>query len=161
MQPGDRDALLRLGQLYIHGIEGAPLDKKEGYRFILEAANLDSPEAQYLLGKAYESGSGVKKDAEQAVRWLRKSAAQHHAGAQNELGLLYIQGEGVERNEHAAFKHWKASAMQNHPLAQYNLVGLYMQGLGVEKITRKRPNGSSQVRSKANRKLCSFWDSYT
>lgn len=29
MQPGDRDALLRLGQLYIHGIEGAPLDKRK------------------------------------------------------------------------------------------------------------------------------------
>ena len=106
MQPGDRDALLRLGQLYIHGIEGAPLDKKEGYRFILEAANLDSPEAQYLLGKAYESGNSVKKAVEQDVRWLRKSAAQRTAGDQTELGIIYIQGEGVERNEHAAGEHW-------------------------------------------------------
>lgn len=133
MQPRDKDALFKLGQLYIQGIDQAPLDRKKGFQFIRDAADLGSPEAQCLLGEAYMSGEGVKKDIKQGILWLQKSATQGHAGAQNYLGVLYLVGEGVERNEKKAFQWIHASAMQNEAIAQYNMGGLYMEGLGVEK----------------------------
>ena len=55
--------------------------------------------AQNHLGRCYDTGSGVAKDAVEAVRWDRKAAAQSHAEAQFNLGAPYASGWGVAKDE--------------------------------------------------------------
>jgi TPR repeat protein len=47
-----------------------------------KAANQDLPEAQYLLGKCFETGNGVGADKGMAAVWYEKSAKQGFAAAQ-------------------------------------------------------------------------------
>ena len=52
-----------------------------------QAADKSIPEAEYLIGRCYIYGHGVKKDYKQAVKWFKKAAEQGDARAQNALGL--------------------------------------------------------------------------
>ena len=56
----------------------------------IRAAEQGNAEAQYQVGRAYESGRGVLRDEWQAVEWFRKAAANSHAEARNELARRRI-----------------------------------------------------------------------
>ena len=56
------------------------------------------------VGKCYEIGDGVGRDAAEAVKWYRMAAEQGSAGAQFELGRCYAFGIGVRRNRATADK---------------------------------------------------------
>lgn len=77
------------------------------------------PEAQYLMGIAFASGSGVEEqDYETAVRWLTLSADQGFAEAQFQLGEIFNAGKpGVPRNIMDARKLWRRAADQGHHIA--------------------------------------------
>jgi TPR repeat protein len=65
-----------------------------------ERAAAGDAEAQFTLGKNYESGrSGVKKDYAEAANWYRKSAEQGNAYAQASLGILYHSGKGLPHDD--------------------------------------------------------------
>jgi len=63
---------------------------------LLESALKGDAEAQFELGKNYETGRiGLPKDLVQAERWYRASAEQGDPYAEASLGLLYQFGKGV------------------------------------------------------------------
>jgi TPR repeat protein len=63
---------------------------------LLEGALRGDAEAQFELGKNYETGRiGLPKDFVQAERWYRASANQGDPYAEASLGLLYQFGKGV------------------------------------------------------------------
>jgi len=53
------------------------------------AKDRNDAHAQYLLGRRYLIGYGVKPSAEDAARWLKKAAKAHHGEALCLLGWLY------------------------------------------------------------------------
>ena len=52
-------------------------------------------QAQFELGRLYESGLGVPKSHKKAMEYWKLAAEQNHALAQYGLGWLYFYGEGV------------------------------------------------------------------
>ena len=45
------------------------------------AAEQDHAAAQYMLGRALQTGQGITQSVDEAVAWYRKSAAQEYAAA--------------------------------------------------------------------------------
>ncbi|MGA9978537.1 MAG: hypothetical protein WBQ08_07880, partial [Candidatus Sulfotelmatobacter sp.] len=50
--------------------------------------------AEYLLGRAYMTGTGVSQNYVEAARYYRQAAAQALPDAEFALGYLYEQGKG-------------------------------------------------------------------
>ncbi len=57
----------------------------------IDEAAKGSASAQYLIGRRYLDGEGVRKDEGQARRWLEKSAAQGNLDAQAALQKIGVQ----------------------------------------------------------------------
>jgi TPR repeat protein len=63
---------------------------------LLESALKGDPDAQFELGKNYETGRiGLPKDLAQAEHWYREAAEQGDPYAEASLGLLYQFGKGL------------------------------------------------------------------
>jgi len=93
-----------------------------------ESGNVD---AQFRLGKAYQTGSGVARDDAKAAEWFRKAAEQGNAGAENSLGIMYSMGLGVEKNKEEAVNWYRKAAKQGSPDAMFNLGASYYNGEGI------------------------------
>jgi hypothetical protein len=66
---------------------------------LLESAQKGDAEAQFELGKNYETGRiGLPKDLALAEHWYREAAAQGDSFAEASLGILYQFGKGVHRD---------------------------------------------------------------
>ncbi|MBO6836916.1 MAG: sel1 repeat family protein [Alphaproteobacteria bacterium] len=72
---------------------------------LLPAAQAGDPEAQFHLGRAYESGEGVPQNDFEAVRWFQAAAQQDHPGAAMDLGWMLANGYGVAKDEGRAL-YW-------------------------------------------------------
>jgi hypothetical protein len=72
--------------------------------------------AEFLLGLAYEIGSGVPQNCAQAAEWVARSAAAGNAAAQYNLGLRYREGDGVPADPELS-RQWlhKATARKYAP----------------------------------------------
>lgn len=61
---------------------------EEAYKYLIQAADLGNPEAEYNLGVMYNSGIVVEENKEKAIYWYKKSAAQGWTDAQYNLDIL-------------------------------------------------------------------------
>jgi uncharacterized protein len=98
---------------------------------VQKKADAGDASAQFALGKAYESGNGLRQDPKQAALWYRKAAEQGNAKAQNSLGVLYWLGDGVERDKKQAVQWYRKAARQGEASAMFNLGAAYYNGDGV------------------------------
>jgi hypothetical protein len=110
---------------------GVPSTYGDAMRWYEKAAEDGSVQAQNLLGRMFESGTGRARDERAAAGWYRRAAAQGHGGAQFRLGLMYFEGRGVVRDSVAAARWYQMAAMQGHVRAAFNLGYLYDIGAGV------------------------------
>lgn len=94
---GDVEALYQLGGKYMYGL-GVPMDKAEGARWWIKAAEAGHVEAQRNLGASYNNGDGVKVDVERADYWTRKAIEQGDALAMYNMGKHYQHGHGVPKD---------------------------------------------------------------
>src|SRR5215475_2239351 len=60
--------------------------------------------AQFLLGRRYARGEGVKTDITQTVKWCQPSAAHGDAGGQYCMAFLYANGLGISSDVEEAFR---------------------------------------------------------
>jgi len=97
-----------------------------------KTAEQGNAEAQFILGKRYDNGDGVEKNAEEAVEWYRKAAEQGNSDAQLALGGCYSIGCGVEENPEEAIKWLLKAVEQGNSDAQLALGRCYLNGYGVE-----------------------------
>jgi TPR repeat protein len=87
--------------------------------------------AQFLLGRAYYSGSdGLPRDEITAMPWFRKAADQGQVNAQTYLGYMYEEGRGVKKDEAQAVEWYRKAAEQGERNAQRNLGMMYADGRG-------------------------------
>ena len=97
-----------------------------------KAADQGDADAQFQLGRMYDSGK-VLQDHAQAAAWYRKAAKQGHTVAQFNLGCLYMAGEGVPQEFAKAAAWYRKAADQGDADAQLQLGRMYGSGEGVPK----------------------------
>ena len=92
------EAFLALGQYYLDGIPGKPLEANPSYAadlFRHAASYFGDAEAQYRLARLYMNGTGVEKNVGLAVNWLATAAKKQHAASQATLGEILWRGQDV------------------------------------------------------------------
>lgn len=98
------------------------------------AAEKGVPEAQALLGLAFELGLEGREDQKAAADWYGKAAAQGFAGAQLAIGAMYEEGRGgLPKDLKLAAEWYLKSAEQGDADAQNRLGVFYENGSGVPK----------------------------
>ena len=65
---------------------------------LAQRAEKGDAEAEYELGRAYQSGSSVQQNYAEAARWYRKAAEQGNTDARFSLAEMYFEGLGVAKN---------------------------------------------------------------
>ena len=101
------------------------LNEKSGQQALPESdlisirrhANEGEAEAQYMLGRMYETGRKVEKDKTHAVTWYKSAASQGHRDAQYRLALSLIYGLGTEKNINQGGEWLHKAAAQKHEAA--------------------------------------------
>ena len=116
-----------------------------GASFLLGASNLDElrtkaengdAAAQFQLGRMFDTGDGVPRDATEAVRLYRLAAEQGNDASQWFLAIAYDRGRGVPRDAAdaaLAAKRYRLAADQGNANAQNSLGVMYDHGWGVPK----------------------------
>jgi FOG: TPR repeat, SEL1 subfamily len=119
----DEQCLMKLFMLlYENKVE--PQSADELYQLINPPARRGNTEAQFYLGKMFQSGTGISKNESEALNWFKKSAGKNNIKAQYELALIYHHGQGVKTNIKTAKKWYKKCADQGHFDAQNTLTEL-------------------------------------
>jgi hypothetical protein len=95
-------------------------------------AEFGDPEAQFMLGAAYDDGKGVENNEQLAFYWYSKAAEQGDVSAQFMVGMAYEDGLGVEQDIGLAVEWYRKAADQGDGDAQYNLGWAYHYGRGVD-----------------------------
>jgi TPR repeat protein len=101
---------------------------------LLEPANEGDPDAQFKLGRKYDTGDGAIKDPVAAEIWIRKAAVQGHPGAQSQLAIRYSNGDPPLKKDLKESKKWHyLAAMQGNENSADALGLVYFYGIGVPK----------------------------
>ena len=82
------------------------------------SADVNDANAQFEMGKRYETGDGLLVDYVEAQKLYRKAAEAGHAEAQRNLGFLYAEGRGVETNVAEAVKWFRKAALLGDEVAE-------------------------------------------
>ena len=88
-------------------------------------------QAQYEVGLAYASGSGVPVLETETALWMKKAAQGGLPDALIRMGELLLDGEGVERDPAEALRLFSKAANEGDPRGQYykGICCLYGYGL--------------------------------
>jgi uncharacterized protein len=102
--------------------ENVPIPQRaKAEKWLRLAAAQGDADAQFWLGRAYQSGWFGAFDDRQAFGWFRRAAAQGLPDAQLSLGDMYAAGEGVLQSDLAA-AGWYRRAADHSPA---NLDGVF------------------------------------
>lgn len=99
---------------------------------LLERAEGGDTTAQFLLGRAYHRGEGVKQDLQAAAMWLKRAAESGETDAIESMGFLHATGQGVSRDEAEAVRWFRRAADAGSTRAKLNLGLLLRKGRGVQ-----------------------------
>ncbi|MEL6421822.1 MAG: dienelactone hydrolase family protein [Pseudomonadota bacterium] len=140
---GDAPAMLLRARMHRRGLAG-PVDTEAEYRLIKRAAQLDHPDAVFLLGVSHEYGGPIPRDLAKAKVAYRKAIESGSLGALLRLARLEGGARGHPINEprsQALFRQARnrleALAETNTPYALRQLGGLYAKGQGVKQDHKK------------------------
>lgn len=96
----------------------------DDWQSLFAEADSGNAEAQYWLGRIYDAGRLLPKDAEKSVRWYQKSAQQGYAPAEYAVCLMHANREELESERCM----WRA-AEKGVPEAQFWIGVAYDQRL--------------------------------
>ena len=131
-----------LSAIYSDGL-GTNKDRSEGVRMLLNSVekkkagknyDLESNQlavAYFLLGRAFQTGEGVKQDSDKAFSFFLKAAELGHGEAQTLVGSFYSMGLSVKENQREAVKWYEKAAKQGDFKGFYMLGDCYKEGKGV------------------------------
>lgn len=125
---GDTRSMIGLAHRRLNPSE-RDFDPSAAVKFLFQAAEAGSPEAQYELGTMFESGKGVAQSDERALELYRKAAQQDFPEALNDMGVLhFIGGLGLQKDTDKALGYIERAADQRHPQAMFNYASLIDDG---------------------------------
>lgn len=106
-----------VGENYLGGYHGYPLDEVKAVEYFLKGALNGSHRAQLSLALCFYNGKGVKQSMTDCVRWLKASSEQGNAEAQWRLGYFMIEGIGITKDI-VKGKEWvEKAALQGDEMA--------------------------------------------
>jgi localization factor PodJL len=105
-------------------------EREAAAKLLMKEADTGNPEAEFTLGRIYETGRGVPANLATAREWYLKAANQGHVAAAFNLGMIEAQSGTRDGYGHAA-RWFDQAARKGLADAQYNLGMLYAQGLGI------------------------------
>ena len=127
-------AQFQVAEDYAKG-DGIDTDYQQAFHWYKAAADQGHPLAIQQLGRLYEAGLGVAKNAKTAQYYYSIAASELDVYAQqgdpvqqNRLALMYEQGKGVKTNVKMALAWYQRAAMQGYADAQYNMGRLLASG---------------------------------
>lgn len=106
--------------------------QKQSVDQIRAEATAGDAEAQYTLGRCYETGTSVKQSWEEAVKWYTKAAKQNHRNALFALGCCLQNGSGTAKNQTRGTRLCLEAANQGLMFAQYRMGWCCEKGIGME-----------------------------
>lgn len=112
--------------------KGVPSMRDSNLALLQREANAGNPEAQFQLGRLYDTGEKLERDRQKAITWYTSAANQGHAEAQYRLAVAYLFGVGITRNPSLGESWLTKSAKQNHPVAK-ELLPIYKANRVVNK----------------------------
>lgn len=108
-------------------LKSLPFDKQ------MTLARVGDVDAQFEVGAAYETGTGVARDEAEAARWFREAALQDNVEAQYRLARLVSRGsKGLKQDQATAIKLYQDAAGKGYAPAMNALGQAYQQGRGVD-----------------------------
>src|ERR1700722_9272093 len=82
-------------------------DDNLAFKWYLESANQDYPEAQYQIGFMYTIGRGTLPNRKESFGWMLKAATKYHIPAMQYVVWAYTKGSGGQKNIERA-NDWKS-----------------------------------------------------
>lgn len=98
----------------------------QAMRWYFDAAAAGNPQAQFMLGLKYETGTDVARDYRTAADWYERAARQGYPEAQFKLASLLERGLGRSADAAAAAQWYERAARAGFAPAQYNLAVLIL-----------------------------------
>jgi TPR repeat protein len=83
-------------------------NKKESFKWCLEAGKNNYEKAFCALGRKYHFGDGIKRDVAKAIKWYTKAAESGNTDAMYILGVFRLEGYGNKKKEDRSKKHFTA-----------------------------------------------------
>lgn len=135
---GDNYAKFILSLIYFGVVESdIGINKEEGFKFCLEAAENGYNAAQGLVAACYldsEEKTGVPNDFKKGIKWLEKAAENGDDNSQNELGDAFYYGKyTIEKDYEEAFNWYKKASEQENEYGLWNLGKMYYDGVYVNR----------------------------
>jgi len=121
--------LYRQSLRYLEG-NGVPVDLVRAADLAGQAADLGSPDAQYLIGINPDLRAALQRAPEPAVVWLTKAALQGHGRAQYRLAQAWETGDGVSRDLAWAALWFNRAAERGIADAEFSFALLQARGEG-------------------------------
>ena len=119
---GHPEASFNLGFMLYYGVGASAADcelipdREKAAEWLLRAAEMGKPRAQFLVGRMYMTGDGLPRGMDNAFDWLEKAASAGLTEAQYDLGLLYAQ----VGNRGRAYFWFRLLAARGYPGAAQN-----------------------------------------
>lgn len=136
---GDTRSMVGLAYMRLNS-EDSRYNPSAAARLLAKAADGGSAEAEYELGKLYETGLGVPQMVQHAMELYMKAAAQDYPDALNDLGFIYYQGAlGTARDPARALDFFRRAADLRQPEAMFNYAALIDDG----KVPGKGPQDAA------------------
>lgn len=98
----------------------------QAMQWYFDAAAAGNPQAQFLLGLKYETGTDVPQDYRTAADWYERAARQGYVEAEFKLATLLERGLGRPADASAAAQWYERAARAGFAPAQYNLAVLIL-----------------------------------
>lgn len=135
-QAGDPGAMMEVAQAYRFG-DGLPQIEDSADYWIRKAAELDYPDAAFLLGLQYCSKIFSQSSYDKGIKYLKKAAGKDHPEALERLAEIYRErGKGTQTDRYysltKSFGYLKrAAALGQKPLSLL-VAESYLEGRGVK-----------------------------
>lgn len=132
IEAGNIEAALDLGSKLREEGQGEGGQDDEAWALLRRAAIAGQPHAQFLLGDAFELGTGVKQDPAQARLWYQRAAESGHTTACLNLGYLHATGALPDSDLTEGMRWYERAAELGNIEAMVNLAARLMAGRDLE-----------------------------
>jgi len=131
-EEGHLESQIKLGKIYLKGLDGTPDYEKARHWFRL-AASSGNAEGETLLGFLLINEASDFRWPDRAYSLFNSAISSGHVPAIFGLGKLYQKGWGVIQSTEAAFMYYMDASAQGYPEAQYELALMQLHGQGTVK----------------------------
>lgn len=128
---GNGAAALNLGRTYWFGLNGMSIDLDSAFRYMRDASELESTEAQFFLSRMYFEGKGTEKNDTLAMFWASQSYFRKDVDGMAQLGLLMLKLRKDEKSRLAGVDMLTKAVRQGNSYAQIEYANLLL-GSGKE-----------------------------